>query len=224
MVLRFLNWLDLLGNILVFLFPFLKSTNHFQTTDTGLQISQASKTFGKFYRWYSELLSNFSKISFQENVYEGISHPVFYGDLVYKVRRVKCEANFVSSGSKIVNRLRRRHVDPVIIERRIGLVLGPSTTLYRSFPKRCTPIHKAVGTIWRDLSKPPQTRRDPGTRPLWLLVGAPSVLEPELASRLEEHSLLWWMPLYNFDILFLHVCVVILWPLRLAWLSVLGSS
>ena len=30
------------------------------------------------------------------------SHPVFYGDLVYKLRRVKCEANFVSLGSKIV--------------------------------------------------------------------------------------------------------------------------
>ena len=68
-----------------------------------------------------------------KNVSKGISHPVFYGDLVYKIRRVKCEANFFSSGSKIVTRLRRRQYDPVIIERTIGLVLGPSTALYGSF-------------------------------------------------------------------------------------------
>ena len=53
------------------------------------------------------------------------------GDLVYKLRRVKDEANFISSGSKIVKRLRRRQYDPVIVERTIGLVLGPFTALYR---------------------------------------------------------------------------------------------
>ena len=42
------------------------------------------KTFGKFFRSYSELLSKFCDISFQEYVSKGISHPVFYGDLVYK--------------------------------------------------------------------------------------------------------------------------------------------
>ena len=37
---------------------------------------------------------------------------------------------------KTVKRLRRRQFDPVIIERTIGLVLGPFTALYRSFLKR----------------------------------------------------------------------------------------
>ena len=119
------------------------------------------------------------------NIY---SHPVFYGDLVYKLRRVRCEANFVSSGSKIVKRLRRRKYDPLIIENTIGLVLGPSTALYRSFLEHCTLTNKAVGTIWRDLSKPPQRRQGPDPRPLWLLVGTPLVLGPELASRRAEHS------------------------------------
>ena len=110
------------------------------------------KMFGKFFRSYSELLSKFGVISFQEYVSEGITHPVFYGDLVYKLRRVKGETNFISSGSKIVKRFRRRQYDPVIIERTIGLVLGPLTALYRWFPKRCTLTNKAVGTIWRALS------------------------------------------------------------------------
>ena len=92
------------------------------------------KTFGNFFRSYSELLSKFGAISFQEYVSKGITHPVFYGDLVYKLRRVKCETNFISSGSKIVKRLRRCQYDPVIIERTVGLVLGPFTALYISFP------------------------------------------------------------------------------------------
>ena len=117
-------------------------------------------------------------------VSKGITHPVFYGDLVYKLRRVKSDSNFISSGSKIVKRLRRRQYDPAIIERTIGLVLGPFTALYRSFLKRCTLTNKAVGTIWRALSKPPQRRQGPDPRPLWLLVGTPSAFGPELAYRL----------------------------------------
>ena len=87
---------------------------------------------------------------------KGISHPVFYGDLVYKLRRVKDTPNFISFGSKIVKRLRKQQCDPLIIERTIGHVLGPSTALYRPFLKHCTLTNKAVWTLWRALSKPPQ--------------------------------------------------------------------
>ena len=105
------------------------------------------KTFEKFFRSYSQLLSKFGDISFQIYVSKGISHPVFYSDLVYKLRRVKDTQNFISSGIKIVTRLRRAQYEPLIIERTIGLVLGPSTTLYGPFLKHCTLTNKAVGTI-----------------------------------------------------------------------------
>ena len=113
----------------------------------GYRYHKLRKTFGKFFRSYSELLSKFGNISFQEYVFKGISHQVFYGDLVYKLRRVKDTPNFISSGSKIVKRLRRRQYDPLVIERTIGLVLGPCTTLFRPFLKHCTLINKAVGII-----------------------------------------------------------------------------
>ena len=80
--------------------------------------------------WYQErllleLLSKFGTISFQEYMYvsKGITHPVFYGDLVYKLRKVRGEANFISLGSKYVKRLRRHQYDPAIIESTIALVL-----------------------------------------------------------------------------------------------------
>ena len=113
----------------------------------GYRYHKLRKTFGKFFRSYSDLLSKFGEISFQEYVMEEISHPFFYSDLVYKLKRVRCEANFVSSGSKIVKRHRRRKYDPLIIERTIGIVLCHSTALYRSFLEHCTLTNKAVGTI-----------------------------------------------------------------------------
>ena len=113
-----------------------------------------------------------------------------------------------------------RFFDPVIIEKTIGLLLGPYYSLAQIF--HFAPTNKAVGTIWQELSKPPQRRQGPDPRPLWLLVGTTSVLGPELASRQAEHSLLWRMSLHIFDILFfliLHVCVMIFMA-SLVWLAI----
>ena len=163
-VFTFRSWLDLLGVVLALWISILKISKLLQS----YRYHKLRKTFGKFLRSYSELLSKFGDISFEEYSSKGISHPVFYGDLVYKLRRVKNTPNFFSSGSKIVKRLWRWQYDPVIIERTIGLVLGPSTALYEPFLKHCFLTNKAVGTIWRALSKPPQRRQGPDLCPLWL--------------------------------------------------------
>ena len=54
-------------------------------------------------------------------------------EVIYKLRRVKCDANSVSSGLKIVKRPRRGNYDPVTIETTKSLFFGPSTSFYR-FP------------------------------------------------------------------------------------------
>ena len=155
---------------------------------------------------------------------KGISHPVFYGDLVNKLRRVKDTPNFIASGSKKVKRLRRRQYDPLIIERTICLVLGPSTALYIPFLKHCTLTNKAMGTIWPALSKPPQRRQGPDLHTLWLLVGTLSAIRPELAFRRAEHSLSYSdVTVYIFDIWYLLPMLYVyrfLWPLRLGWMLV----
>ena len=190
----------------------------------GYRYHKLRKAFGKFFRSYSGLLSKFGNISFQEYLSKGISHPVFYGDLVYKLRKVKDTPNFFSSGSKIVKRLWRRQYYPVIIKRTIGLVLGPSTALYEPFLKHCTLTNKAVGTIWQALSKPPQSRQGPDLCPLWLLVGTPSAIIPELAFSRAEHSPSYSdVAKYIFDIYYLLTMLFVylfLWPLRLVWLLV----
>ena len=133
----------------------------------------------------------------------GISHPVLYVDLVNKQRRVKGASNFLTSGPTIVKRLRRRKYDPMFIEITIGLVLGPFSTLYRSFLENYTLTNKAVGNIWRDLSKPPHMRSS--SSPLWLFVGTPSALWSCSLTIWAKHSQLLGMSWYVFDILFYHL-------------------
>ena len=83
---------------------------------------------------------------------------------------------------------------------------GLRCALYISFLKHCILTNKAMGTLWRDMSKPPQRRQGPDPRPLWLLVGTPLVLRPELASRWAARNLLWRMSLYTYiNILFCHL-------------------
>ena len=135
MVFVFRSWFDLLGVVLAFFgSPYLKSLNHFQTTDTRLQATKNIRKVLQVILWaFIRIWRNIvSRKCF------GISHLVFYGDHVYNVRRVKCEANCVSSGSKILKRIRRRKYDPVITARIIDLMLSPSTALYRSYRKHCT--------------------------------------------------------------------------------------
>ena len=64
-------------------------------------------------------------ITFQEYDSIGISHLVFYGYLVYKLRRIKDAATSISADSKKRIALKRRQYDQVITERTIGVVLGP---------------------------------------------------------------------------------------------------
>ena len=137
---------------------------------------------------------------------------------------VKDTPNFISSGLKRVKRFLRRQYDPLIIERTIGLVLGLCTALYSPFLKHFTLTNKAVSTIWRALSKPPQRRQRPDLNPLWLLVGTPSAIRLELAFSRAEHSLPYSdVTIHFFAILYLSSMLYVywfLWPLRLGWLLV----
>ena len=92
-VLTFRNWLDLLDVVQAFWIIILKIFKSLLTQ--GYRHRKLRKTIGKFFRSYSELLSKFGEISFHVYFLKE-SLPRSSGDLVYKLRRVKYEANFVS--------------------------------------------------------------------------------------------------------------------------------
>ena len=224
-VFTFRSWLDLLGVVLAFWISILKISKLLQNCWHGvIDITSFGKHFesslGHTLNFCRNLvIFRFKNMCQKESLTQSSTVILFT-----KLRRVKDTPNFISSGSKIVKRLRRRQYDPLIIERTIGIVLGPSTTLYRPFLKHCALTNKAVGTIWRALSKPPHRRQGPDRRPLWLLVGTPSAIRPELASRRAEHSLSYSVvTIYIFDISYVLPILYVyrfLWPLRLGWLLV----
>ena len=138
----------------------------------GYRYHKILKTFGKA---YSELLFKLCDISFQEYVSKEISPLPLLTCLQTKEGRRRSEFHFVRLENK---RLRRLQYDP---EKTICLWLATFTTFYRSFLKPFTLTYNAMGS---KLSKHHPRRQGPGPRPLWLLVGTPSALWPELANSL----------------------------------------
>ena len=90
-------------------------------------------------------------------------------------------------------------------------------------------INISISTLLPDiimflLSKHPQRRQGPDLCPLWLLVGTPSAIIPELDFSRAEHSQPYSdVAKYIFDIYYLFTMLFVywfLWPLRLVWLLV----
>ena len=94
----------------------------------GYRYHKLRKTFGKFYRNYKELLLKYGSLSYYDFVIQGISHPQFYGDLVFKIRKILYTDNFYTSCKKIIKRLAHRRYNKDILRHTLCMVLGPYTT------------------------------------------------------------------------------------------------
>ena len=73
----------LLPNFLVRAIVILNSVRHFRNC----------KAFSKFYRRHSALLEKYS-VSLKTFLQQGISEPKFYGDLVYRFKKIVGKSNF----------------------------------------------------------------------------------------------------------------------------------
>ena len=141
----FLSWLDLPCVVLAFWISILsifKSLLNYWHRVTYITSFENVKKVIQIILWaFIQIWCNIvSRIYFWRNLSPRDS--VFYIDLVYKLKRVKCDDNFVSSGSGIVKSFWHRKYDSVVIVRTIGLVLGPTRALYRSFLNHCTLTNK----------------------------------------------------------------------------------
>ena len=66
-----------------------------QTSPTGLSVyHKLRKTFSKFYRRHYELVSKYN-VGLKTFLGEGLSEPEFYGDLVYKFKKLKGRNDFI---------------------------------------------------------------------------------------------------------------------------------
>ena len=67
----------------------------------GYRYHKLWKTFSKFYRWRYELVSKFT-VGLKTHLHQGLSEPEFYGDLVYKFKKIVGRADFSDQFKKII--------------------------------------------------------------------------------------------------------------------------
>ena len=67
----------------------------------GYRYHKLHKTFSKFYRRYYDLISKF-QVGLKSLLRQGLSEPDFYGDLVYKLKKIVGSNNFSAQFIKIV--------------------------------------------------------------------------------------------------------------------------
>ena len=70
----------------------------------GYRYFKLRKAFSKFYR--SALLEKYS-VSLKTLLQQGISEPEFYGDLVYRFRKIVGKSNFSEQFRKLINRYKK---------------------------------------------------------------------------------------------------------------------
>ena len=68
----------------------------------GYQYHKLLKTFSKFYRRYYDLISKF-QVGLKSLLCQGLSEPDFYGDLVYKLKKLVDSDNFSAPFIKIIS-------------------------------------------------------------------------------------------------------------------------
>ena len=72
----------------------------------GYRYHKLRKAFSKFFRRHYELVSKF-KVGLKTLLQQGLSEPEFYGDLVYKLRKIISRADFSDQFRKVIMRYKR---------------------------------------------------------------------------------------------------------------------
>ena len=97
------------------------------------------KAFSKFYHRHSELIVKYN-IGLKTLLQHGIPEPIFYGDLVYKFKRIVRKPNFCNQFKKIVKHYIRVWYNLNIMRQSACLVLNPIPVYSYGFLFNCTTV------------------------------------------------------------------------------------
>ena len=81
----------------------------------GYRFHKLRRSFKKFFIRYRDALGKY-RCSLKAFLKLGISHPKFYGDVVYKLRKIKTAQNFNYKFTKIINMFLKRDYNKVILK------------------------------------------------------------------------------------------------------------
>ena len=112
----------------------------------GYRYHKLRKTFSKFYRRHYELVSKFS-VGLKTLLHQGLSEPEFYGDLVYKFKKIVGRADFSDQFRKIIVRYKRIGYNINIMRQSACLVFNPITVNNFASLFKCTPVGRASDSM-----------------------------------------------------------------------------
>ena len=92
----------------------------------GYQYHKLRKTFSKFYRRYYDLISKF-QVGLKSLSRQGLSEPEFYGDLVYKLKKIVGSNKFSAQFIKIIFHYRQIGYNINVLQQTACLVVNPIT-------------------------------------------------------------------------------------------------
>ena len=104
----------------------------------GYRYHKLRKAFSKFYRRHSDLVSKFN-VGLKSLLQQGLSEPKFYGDLVYKFRKIYACNDFSTQFRKIILRYKKIGYNINVIRQTACMVVNPITVNNFASLFNCTP-------------------------------------------------------------------------------------
>ena len=111
----------------------------------GYRYHKLRKTFSKFYRQYYDLISKF-QVGLKSLLCQGLSEPDFYGDLVYKLKKIVGSNNFSAQFIKIIY-YKNIGYNINVLQQTACLVVNPITVGNFAFLFNCTPVGRTSDSM-----------------------------------------------------------------------------
>ena len=112
----------------------------------GYRYHKLRKTFSKFYRRYFDLISKF-QVGLKSLLRQGLSEPDFYGDLVYKLKKIVGSSNFSAQFIKIISHYKKIGYNINVLQQTACLVVNPITVGNFAFLFNCTPVGRTSDSM-----------------------------------------------------------------------------
>ena len=108
----------------------------------GYRYHKIHKAFSKFYRRHFDIVSKYN-VGLKRLLLEGLSEPEFYGDLVYKFRKIIGKNDFPYHFKKIIVRYKKIGYNIDVLRQTACLVVNPIKVNSFAYPFNCTTVGRA---------------------------------------------------------------------------------
>ena len=112
----------------------------------GYWYHKLRKTFSKFYRRYYDLISKF-QVGLKSLLRQGHLEHEFYGDLVYKLKKIVGSNNFSAQFVKIISHCKKIGYNINVLQQTACLVVNPITVGNFALLFNCAPVGRTSDSM-----------------------------------------------------------------------------